>query len=538
MVNKFTLLTLGTILVAGSAIAGEKVSLNSPVVGKKADIQTLMQKHSENAALRGPKKESGINNVITEVPGTEKIYTKSAVGYDQGAEYDESDMASAIVFGENNEVYIRDILTSMGANSYVKGVLNGDVITVSLPQTVYYSETYDYGVNVCMMQINSAQTNYEVTDIESVELSYNAETGVITLELDDPYEYILGAAYSDDDSWLGFGDIYQEYEPTDLVANGIPAGVEVEEWAYSDGYNAYNVGVAIDGDTLYIKGLSQSLPGGVIMAEINGNKANVSGGQVIGTYVYYLIYTMVADYDGQSLTMVDNDYILDLDLENKTIVGSNGNTYLLYNAGYEEPYYLDVFNEFAIIYQESYAGTPVNPFGLDVYDYMSTYGSYDFSFFVPNVSTEGTMLQTDSFYYRIYVDGKLFELDEKTYMGVSGVISNIPYNFQNGFDIYSDQGDPNRVVALYFDTMTTLGVQSVYIYDGETTESAVVTLNLETGDITEGDAGVDTINVSDVMNVTYFDLNGRKVSNPDKGVYVVKMQLNDGSSVTRKVVRR
>lgn len=524
MTKSFTLFALGTILIAGSAMAGtntQKIQMN----GKKADIEKLMKSH-QSSALRGPKKEMAVTDVITEAEGTKVIYTKTAVGYDYGYEYDDTGMASEIVFGENNEVYIKSIITGSGFQTYVKGEIDGDKITLPLPQTLYYNDSYGYGMNICMMILDSTSTdlNYEVVDIDSIELLYDAETGVITMELDDPYEYLLGIAYTDDESWVGYGDVFQEYEPYDIPLNEIPAGVEVEDYVFMDASVAYKVGVAIDGDKLYIKGLSESLPDGVVVADIDGNVASISNDQLVGTYNYYFIYTKAAYVDGSNLELADVTYDLQLDLDNNTIIGANEDLVLLLNAALDRVYFLDkTYNDFKIYIQESYAGTPENPYGLEIFDNWDYYGSYDFSFFITNISTEGSMLDTDYIYYRIYVNGEIFEINED-YDGVEEPTENIPYNFQNGWDIYSYYAENNRIIAIYLDDITTLGVQTVYIYEGVETVSGIVTIDFATGEITEepGVSGVDTIEVNNGVE-TIYNLQGVKVSreNMTKGLYII-----------------
>lgn len=83
--------------------------------------------------------------------------------------------------------------------------------------------------------------------------------------------------------------------------------------------------------------------------------------------------------------------------------------------------------------------------------------------------------------------------------------------------------------------MSTIGVQIISVVDGATYCSDVVTLDLENGDVTVGVEGVEA--ASDVMNVQYYDLNGRKVANPAKGIYVCKETMTDGKVRSYKVMR-
>lgn len=123
------------------------------------------------------------------------------------------------------------------------------------------------------------------------------------------------------------------------------------------------------------------------------------------------------------------------------------------------------------------------------------------------------------------------------YTGLEGIVTDIPYTFRNGNDLYHYGSSTKREVGIYIEGMETLGVQSVYKYDGTTTYSDTLTLNIETGQ-TEV-AGIDSvIDWKNVVNTEYFSLDGRKYDKPVKGLQLVRMTMTDGQTVTRKLIRK
>lgn len=544
MVKRFTLMIGAAMLMAIPLMAGK---ITPQEIGQIKKMQTekldRIIKHEaagNSKVLRGPRKEMAVTNVIESVEGTRKVYNKIAVGYDYGEYYDASDMASVIVFGDNNDVYFQDILSGIGYGTYVKGELNEGVITVDLPQTIYYDDLSGYGINIVLLRVTE-EGDLEIPEENSATFTYDAESGEIEMEMPgEPEEYMLGALFTDDYSWVGYGDFYQDYTPIEDGVFEIPAGLETEDWVFVNGSSAHFVTIAFDDDILYLKGLSEYAPDGIIVVNVDGNKGTITQDQIAGTYYFYFLYTKCFEYlsdeDTIDLAPADVVYEINIDKENKIITNTTEDYYLGLNGSLEYMMYLEFYETLKIYYQASFTGTPVNPYDLDLYDYTDYYGSYDFDFTIPNISTDGNMLNPDNLYYRIYVDGDLMEFTEDDYPTVDGSMTEIPYNFMDGMDFYSYWGGSSRTVALYFEGFTELGVQSVYIYDGETTESDIITLNVETGDITS--SGIESVKTGDVVKTTVYDLNGRQVNNADKGIYILRQTLSDGNTVTRKVVRR
>lgn len=527
----FTFLTMAA-LMGSYAMASNEATSNKLV---KKPVAEFLKKHEEKAKKsRVATRDLPTTDIIYNPDGKLVIYYKNSTGMDYSGYYEAEDMAANIVFGDNNEVYIQDIL-NWGDESYVKGEIDGDKINFSLPQTI--GDYGWYSINLAILEAVGDEDYELVSDIDSVEYSYNAQTGEISLNLPgEPEQYILGYVYTDDESWTYSGDFTQEYRVFDGVINSMPEGLETEVYMINDGEYGHPVNIAFTDDMMYIEGLPVSLPKSVIYANLDGNTASIAQNQNIGAVWGYFIYTKVLDAD-EELADEDVEYTLSIDRENKIITSANPQDIFCLNGSLEEVMYLEIYQDFTMKVQESFAGIPVNPTGLLYDDYYEDYDMSLFAFNIPNFSIDGNVLLPDNLYYRVFVDGDLYEFSEDEYFDVEGEMTEVPFMFDNGYDLYWST-QTQRVVMFYFLGASTFGVQTVYDYEGVITESDIVTLDIESGEVTETPAGIENTINSDIKNKVYYDLNGRKVMNPEKGIYIMKATTSEGAVVTKKIVVR
>lgn len=563
MVKSFTLFAMGALLLAGSAVAAPKVQqsllsqmptqaqMKDKMESKKKMLESHKSERTQLSTRAIPE-----DNPVYEVPGTPKIYSANVEGYDWGAPYEDPEIAYNIVFDENGKVYIQDIIPYWGLGSYIEGEIDNNTITVALPQITDYYVGY-WGMALVVLE-NAGVDEYEyASDINSVEFTYDSETGEIELNLPgEPGDYLLGYVYTDDESWTGDGLTSFNAVPFQGNIVSMPEGIEPEQYSFTDGEYSHFVNIANDGENLYIQGLSATLPDGVVMAYLNddGTQAFIPQDQIVGTLYGYFIQTKVFMLNEKGTAFVlapeTMDYPLVIDAENKVIVPAvdvenitTTTPIFALNASATEPYPLEYYVYFMLYVTDNYAGTPADPYDLGWEEPDIDWGSPGVFFFnIPNVSDEGLMLLSDDLYYRIYIDGEeyTFEYDEEDEMypgvGEDGMLD-IPFNFTNWTDILPGSNSPiERGIYIYFEGFETIGVQSVYKYGGETTYSAILTYNIVTDQVTN--AIDSTIADSIIVNETYYDLSGRKVTNPSNGIFVKKATLENGKVVTSKVLKR
>ena len=564
MKNTIILAALGLSVCSGAAASTLSIEKTDNLFERHENALTLLSKkgYASEKKLRAnvAAKAMEVTEVITEVSGNRVLMQKEASGIYSSLnylyEYEASDLLSKLVYSEDgSEVYFQTILTKSGLTSYVKGTVCDNEITVSLPQTVAWFEngSDSYGVNLCIASFgvdNEGMVTSEVqTQIDTVTFTIDPENGEIELNLPgNEGQYMLALAYSDDSTWTGFGDFTQHYMPTDIELLSMPEDVEPQTYSFIEGKYGYRTEVAFKDGYLYIKGLCEELPDGVLRASYDEatNTAQIPQDQFIGIYEgQYLIITKVVIPQNNTIVLAPEtmEFTLTVDREKEEIypaqVGGSP-SYLCFNADPSRVFYLQIIRDFIMKVQDTYAGTPLNPFNL-LYEeaFLDLIGYTSFYFFVPFVSTVNTLLDESCLYYRVFMDGELMEFtsDPSTheYMGLDGTVSELPVMFNNMNDIYHEPYSAEREVGLYTEGFDTLGVQMVYRYDDEVTVSDIITLDIHTGEVINSGSGVESLTVGDIVSCRYYDLQGRIVSNPDKGLYIRSVTLTDGSVVTDKV---
>lgn len=551
----FTLISIGCLLGLGHASATPASMLPQYSDLSAASLAVPKYMASGAALLNSRAGEGedpdywnqGVTEVIFNPTGKYMAYTKAITGLDWGEPLDAT-LATSVVFGENNEVYFSDLINremNVSPRTFVKGEIVGDEIHVPVPQTV---QLYgDWGMNIGVMIWDEEDEMYYPIPIEYITYTYNRETGVIASKLpDDGRKYIIAQMYSFNSAWNEMGDFTQVYTPYETQFNEMPENVTTEQYYLNDNYYGYPVEIGTQDDKMYIKGLSYDDPRLVVYGNVEGNTLSIPQNQLLGSAYGDFIWTKVILEDKvQELVLAPEDatYDMIIDREAKTLKSADPNEFLAMNGKYDSVFYLEVFRNIILKVQDSFAGIPSDPYWLQYEgdDYRQTYGINALIFTMSNISKEGNVLLIDDLYYSIYLDGDILEfestdgLNNVTYPGIEGDITQVPYTFTNGYDIKYERIN-SRYIGIYPDGVSTVGVQAIYKYDGVVTSSDIVTLDVETGEITVGAVKSIEIDLSQVESIEYFDLQGRRVSNPSDGLYVKRYRMASGETVSRKVL--
>lgn len=514
--------------------------------------------------------KAGNDDVIYEAKGEVKLYNKYSVGtavFNNTVYQYADDFPGTIVWGENDEVYILDILSTAATGTYVKGTLSGNRITVNTGQVLEWYPEEGYGIQLVVLEtrINGDKVDfYYAPDINKVEFIVT-DNGSITMSLpgkqfdgNDPPQYVLSITYTDEPGFLGVSDYTQKYEPTGLTLVEMPKDAEVVQYVYLDEFGyASLVNVAFYNSDLYIQGLSSMLPEAVLKATVNGDSALISQDEYLGIYFdQFFIFTKVLydnpDYDEEDyesspyiLAPSNVGFPLQINREESTISANQEGIYLSLQPDEDISNSIGVFGTFELTYQESAAGTPVNPYNLVYTTEYSAQGFNDFMFTLSNYSVEGRLLDTETLYYRIFVDGEPLIFEEEVgynlqgketvmYYGVPGQQRYMVFGFMNGEDIYKFS-ETEFDIGIYVEGVTTVGVQAIYIYEGKVTQSQLVTLNVETGEITQ-ESGVEQISSSPVVKTQRYTLNGLKADSNAKGILIEKQIHADGTVTAKKIL--
>lgn len=507
-----------------------------------------------------------LTDIITNPVGEEKLYSKTCAGtfqFMEDAFYYEDTVSSKIIWGEDNKVYFYDILSLAEYETYVVGTVEGNKITIDLPQTVYYDADENYYVELQVLEAFDYRNEFNFPVVDYVPCGINsitftlADNGVITMDLPGGYDYInlpdyaLGYIYSDTQQWFGFTDFAQVYSPVEGNINQVPENVEMRNYAFIyDGHGIF-VEAGYDTQNLYIRGLNPNFPDGVIIGEIDNDIVTIKQNQIMGMYMETLMYLKLVypnpDYDIEDdysweYLFAPEDAVFKMQISNDgNTISSLDNQYLLcLNGSPTRLYYLAAYDNIKLNYQTSFEGDPKNPADPWWYDEFAMGGTGLFFFWVYDVSTDNTLLDVGSLYYRIYRNGELMTFVQQDapagsrykyrYPQVLEPTTMIPYMFMNWQDIYLYADTARRMVEIYDPNVETMGVQLVYDYEGVVKESEILQYNVKTLSQEYLPAGIGSIKADNETIRGIYNLQGVKIaedSDPTSvnslspGVYII-----------------
>lgn len=596
-----TAFLLGSLLLAGgNCIAARHSSAPRPSLplerlqaGGEITVGGKTFKVGLPENLKKNHKRRVVDSDITEQPqGTPQEYSKASGGYYFYGSYTPyMDYGqAATIYWDGNDAYIYNILSYKETDTYVRGTREGDVLTVPLNQMVAFTQDFAIRIGLLRTEIvvapnpdwedDDPEDMKEITYINFVysedydKVTYSiGEDGSLSLVIpelpegteipDDGYthldpadygfpDYALGFYYTDDLTWTGDGDIYQDYTEFNYTLVEEPVGATYNYFSY---VNHYDMGVLVYvarlGDKLFIKGLSAYAPNAVFEANLvqtdKGLVASVPQLQFVGSTEdgYYNLLTRTKVYDPKirdytlASPEVDAEFTVKTD-DNGNIVSMTGSNdkVLVFNYADDEYDPYDEFPGVTLRYQESLEGTPVAPTGAYFEDHSAWLGANYLFFYFTQFSEEGNILDVDQLFYRVFVNGEPYEFVQHDgnnlkgefttmYQGVKTPTTLVPFTFYNGLDLWSDEYHL-FYVGFYQTDIESIGVQTIYTYGDEPTYSDIVTIDV---------AGVKDIQDAEAVATEYFDLSGVKVARPDKGIFIKRTVMSDGSVRISKEVK-
>ena len=533
--RKFTFFTLVALLFSVTMMAQNKHVLspskmaalvpNAKVEAKKAptpktfqkqvDLQRLKSAHealsARKNAMNMPNEKSGMMRAqkalgpdvpcIFEQPeGTQKLYEKSGeayfvyVFYVMNTSY--SGSVGNVVFGPGNEVYIKNVISQIKTDSWVKGTINGSTITIDFPFKAFEVEGDEYFVEP--LTYDAASRWYVPAETKTMTLNYDAETGAITTPQNSPYangNLIIGLV-DETEGWTGYADWNINMTLFDDKPLAEPENVTTETYALSaPGYSGSLCNVGFSGNDVYVQGIYPGLPDAWVKGTIQGDKAVFKSGQFIGADEVngYFQYLMSADVETEwddyfeeyvnTYTLSDGDITFDYDATTKTFTNSSA---FLINAGKNEVNYFADFTGAEIKPFEEVAATPAAPELIEIYEgglgyYNSGYGWGYLYFDVQTSDVDGNFILPDKLSYAIWtkVNGeeKQLVLSTDAYLELAEDMTEIPYAFTDNWDIEVDGS--LRYFYYYVVGPEEFGIQTIYRGAGEERRSEIAWMKVQ-----------------------------------------------------------
>jgi hypothetical protein len=534
------------------ALKGSNVSIEQFKMNPARHKAEVMKNFKANAAQRAKTtvaRADAADEIITEATGVVKEYTLSSMNYTvfygYVFDYDDAGLATSMVFDEeNHEVYIKNPISTVLTETYVKGTYDENKITINFPQAIYEYEGDVYYAHR-MVADTENKGEYVVEDSDALTMTI-AEDGTISADWNDGDE-IIGLGY--DGEWTGYGTYASVYVPFDgkmITAADMPEefSAKSEKWALIADDSSANVTVTEYDGKVYVSGICDSNPDALVVGEINGDEVTFAKGQYLGVdedYGYRLFFNALDvndeeyEYSGYySCVPYDTDIVFSYDaaagvLEAKdNYIGVVGGDLVSESGTYDFGIYAN-----AVIKRlpEEYSKVPANPYNLE----FETYDGYDealFYFSLDARTVDGWPLDTDNLYYRIYDNGSLFTFSPDVYYDMDTPTTDLGFSD----DYYDADGYLDISTGYYYDRYVYFyslpvnpGVQLVY-KEGDTEYCSEVVYFEESG-------VAAAVADKEVESTTYVDINGYVVVNPvEGGFYLKTVKYTDGTKSTVKVL--
>ena len=297
----FSLLCAFAIVFSANALPTKKVQsleqVKAEQVVKAGKIDA--SRSIDASSLRKAPKAASDYVVITEQPeGELKTYGRAGGHYyvsNQQLYYEDQSGTIDIVFGAENKVYFKDIVSGLEYGTWVEGTLSstGDAVTVSLGQNLRYVADYDACIALQLLNYVSGSGFSVDSAATSIIFSYDAANDVFALQGTGLGSVSLAGVWTDDGSIQNYGDyasVYSLYEAPELVV--LPEGATVVEYTmdYTDSKGdagAKSINVAVVGDKVYFQGMSQYLSDAWVVGTKEGNSVTFAANQYVGDYGTY-----------------------------------------------------------------------------------------------------------------------------------------------------------------------------------------------------------------------------------------------------------
>lgn len=456
---------------------------------------------------------------------------------------------------EGVDFYIKNPLPRTMIGSYIAGkmVEDGDDIYIEcqLPQWLNARESTNTGVKCVVGRkiINpDGMVFYEpVETAEENVIRYvmDWDTENFVLEFDDPELALIATyAYLDEEGdgiFAGSAIERVEYKsPGRKLPVALPEGVEAEDWGmiYSNDLQVHTIRCAFQDDKVYLAGVAPAFPDNCVVGTIEGDKVTFEANQYLGeteaTYEYLTFCE--AEFASTSDRGDVFNFVGDLLPSCEAVYDSQARTIScpmdiawFSNAGTSQLYYADFWVGPMFLPNTGGAATPSDPEILEWMEYEPAFGYGGFIADLPLLGTNGEILDPAYYTYIVYFDGEPFTFTPEEYPGVPEAMTEIPYNFEDGeVEDFRVEGT-NHIICWRADGYESFGIQGVYTYNGVSNKSNVVSQAL-------AGVSINSVDTPEVTDVIFYDLSGRRVINPEAGIYIKKINFTNGKTITEKVV--
>lgn len=537
-------------LAAATTWAQTKANGTMPFA-KVNTYATSAQKFSANArTIAKATTLPDASQIISEQPeGTlYKAMYRECAAFNNGYRKEYDGIATDIVVSKDGKkLYIGNPMGVMTTGWIVGDIGEDGVVSFNFPQVIYHQDANEA---MDIPEITYYAWNSDV-DMENYKVPLAASQTVkftwdgTTLKQQTPKECI--SMGDSEGKFSGYGSSNNVISVMTEKPVTPPAGIQSTTYkmAYTDYYTKTdmqkNVSVVIDGNDIY---LGKFYSNYWIKGTINGSKVTFPAEQYLGyetiSYANHEYFIVFDSKTYESVKSMEFDY----DKAAGTLTSSQ---ILAVNQGKKKTALIEAWMSPTLTDAHFVVAAPATPVIVTVMPYGAEGATYGAMAYQLNTKTDdGQELNSDNIYYNVYLDGKLTTFSYPTYAALTSSLTDIPFGF---YDDYTQQGSGaigydfavyNGMQYIYFyNSFNTVGLKAFYA-DSETGakyESPTVTYDVTTGNTTTGISAATAADNGDVKNVEYYDLSGRKVSEPKNGIYMKTVEYANGKTSTIKIVK-
>lgn len=284
---------------------------------------------------------------------------------------------------------------------------------------------------------------------------------------------------------------------------------------YIDQDKTFEVFVVIDNNDIYVKGFSEYLTEGWVKGTIAD-----------GVATFPAAFMGVFEFWGDAY---------DLDFDGAVFTVSDDASELFASDGYTTSADGEVLDEFinvTLTKAQPEIATPATPTITEFTE--DDYGHY-VKMTIPAKDVDGNDLFAALLSYQLLIDRNgeqsVYEFTTDDYLFLEENMTVVPYNFTDYYDI--DVAGKQVYIYGDIDEWNAIGVKSIYTVGDksrETRESEIFWFPLNP-------TAINSISTSNVVETTYYDLQGRKVDASATGLLIKQMRMQDGTVRAVKVLR-
>ncbi len=447
---------------------------------------------------------------------------------------------SKIVEGNDGCLYVYNPIWSFSTQTWMKLEKgDGNNYVLRTPHMIYTEnedgvETKYYLRRLLQKTMDDGSISLGI-DKTTTDINFTWENGILTMEKD-----CLIGVINDKNQWNMSADYDLVIETvTDELITFDVSEAKSHFMSYYDIYGmpqAAVVYVKNDGGTIYIGHLPDAAENAYIKGSIKDGKAIFPSKQYVGAsttkdYNMYFFGANVEEVWDDELedfvevaTMADSFEFM-YDAESGVL--SSGDVFMINPGKRFTSEQTSIFSEPAM---EAWEEVPAIPADPEIIDHLrATEESYNWGWIsanIPITDVNGIIMNPNKLFYTIYLDDEVYTLTADNYPTFTEPSTEIPYLHDSYADGIFAVGQEHSFM-FQFDNYDRMGVQSIY-YGGDEVHKSNIVYTIS--------ASVESLDAEKTIeNVVYTDLIGRRIVNPEKGIYIKTTIYSDGSFKTSKV---